>query len=368
MNEISLKSIKSLVKLKQIFSHIYETKKLKLIKNNKYFQTKLGIDINYYKKISGKNLVIERNGKVKEYKLNTNILIFSGKYINGHKNGYGEEYHNNGIIKFHGEYLNGKKYKGKEYDKFAHKIKVYKKDGKVEEYYNNGNIQFKGEYLNGKRWNGIGYNIYGIEEFEIKYGRGFVKEYYFDGKLKFEGEYVNGERFEGKKYSRYGNIKYEGKYLNGKKWNGTGKKYDYVEPSILEIINLYHRNSNSEGVLYKNSKLILEEEYLNGEKTGKVKEYFHNGNILFDGYYLNGVKYNGKGYNMDGHLEFEIKNGTGKIKEYLHNGTVIFEGKYLNGKKNGKGKEYYNESNIRFVGEYNVGEMLMVHLCLKENI
>ena len=193
MNEISLKSIKSLVKLKQIFSYIYETKKLKLIKNNKYFQTKLGIDINYYKKISGKKLVIERNGKVKEYKLNTNILIFSGKYINGHKNGYGEEFHNNGIIKFHGEYLNGKKYKGKEYDKFAHKIKVYKKDGKVEEYYNNGNIQFKGEYLNGKRWNGKGFHNNHLD-YELKNGNGKVKEYSDDGGCFFDGYYKNGER------------------------------------------------------------------------------------------------------------------------------------------------------------------------------
>ena len=183
MNEISLKSIKSLVKLKQIFLYLYETKKLNLIIYNKYFQTKLGIDINFYKKISRKNLIIEANEKIKEYKLNTNILIFVGKSMNGHKNGYGEEYHNNGIIKFQGEYLNGKKYCGKEYDKFKNRIKVYKNDGKIEEYYDNGNIQFIGEYFNGKRWNGIGYNIYGIKEFQINYGKGIVKEYYFDGKL-----------------------------------------------------------------------------------------------------------------------------------------------------------------------------------------
>jgi len=31
---------------------------------------------------------------------------------------------------------------------------------------------------------------------------------------------------------------------------------------------------------------------------------------------------------------------------------LIFEGEYLNGKRNGNGKEYYSNSNIKFEGEY----------------
>ena len=46
---------------------------------------------------------------------------------------------------------------------------------------------------------------------------------------------------------------------------------------------------------------------------------------MFEGEYLNGKKWNGKG------------------KEYdKNNGKLIFEGEYLNGEKNGKVKEYKN--------------------------
>ena len=42
----------------------------------------------------------------------------------------------------------------------------------------------------------------------------------------------------------------------------------------------------------------------------------------------------------------------GKGKEYYNNGNIKFEGEYLNGKRNGKGKEYYYNGKIKFNGEY----------------
>ena len=51
------------------------------------------------------------------------------------------------------------------------------------------------------------------------------------------------------------------------------------------------------------------------------KEYNnYNNNLIFEGEYLNGKRWNGKG------------------KEF-HKNKLIFEGEYLNGKRNGKGKE-----------------------------
>ena len=59
-----------------------------------------------------------------------------------------------------------------------------------------------------------------------------------------------------------------------------------------------------------------------------------------------------KGYNKNGEIEYEIKDGKGYIKEYDY-GELKFEGEYLNGKKwNGKGKEYYDDGKIKFEGEY----------------
>jgi len=51
---------------------------------------------------------------------------------------------------------------------------------------------------------------------------------------------------------------------------------------------------------------------------------------------IDGKKWNGKGYNEKGKIEFEIKEGNGKVKEYDKYGELIFEGEYLNGKRNGK--------------------------------
>ena len=67
-------------------------------------------------------------------------------------------------------------------------------------------------------------------------------------------------------------------------------------------------------------------------------------------------KYNGKGYDEDGNIIYELKNGNGKVKEYKFNGDLAFEGEYLNGERNGKGKEYYDNGKLKFEGEYLNGE------------
>ena len=51
-------------------------------------------------------------------------------------------------------------------------------------------------------------------------------------------------------------------------------------------------------------------------------------------------------------MEFEIKNGHGKGKEYYSDGELQFEGEYLNGERNGKGKEYDRYGRLKFEGEY----------------
>ena len=202
------------------------------------------------------------------------FIRMSGKYKVGEKNGKGMEYllDTNDLI-FEGEYLNGKR------------------NGKGKEYYNNGKLLFEGEYLNGKRWSGKGYMKNGKMEFEIKDGNGKGKEYDYNGILSFEGEYISGKRSKGKEYV-YGELKFKGEYLNGKR-NGKGKEY------------------------YNNGKLLFEGEYVKGKRNGKGKEYYNNGKLLFEGEYLLGKRWNGKGYNKNEILEFEIKDGNGNGKEYF---------------------------------------------------
>ena len=67
---------------------------------------------------------------------------------------------------------------------------------------------------------------------------------------------------------------------------------------------------------------------------------------------MNGKKWNGKGYDQNGNIIYELINGTGKVKEYDYLGRLKFEGELLKGRRNGKGKEYDIFGNIIFEGEY----------------
>ena len=114
------------------FSFLVEKQKLKLVKLNKAYQSKLNISIINYKFFSGKYIIYESNKIGKEYNGNDDTLQFEGEYLNGERNGKGKEYFND-TLQFEGEYLNGKR------------------NGKGKEYYDNGRLKFEGEYLNGKR-------------------------------------------------------------------------------------------------------------------------------------------------------------------------------------------------------------------------
>ena len=43
--------------------------------------------------------------------------------------------------------------------------------------------------------------------------------------------------------------------------------------------------------------MLFEGEYIQGKRNGKGKEYYDNGKLKFEGEYLNGKNWNGKGYN-----------------------------------------------------------------------
>ena len=140
-NRINIRDIKSSFIIKNIFSFLSEKQILNLILYNKQFQNLLLVDIKNYKKKSGKYKIGEKNGKGKEYSLETNKLIFEGEYLKGKRNGKGKEYNFDGKLEFEGKYLNGRR------------------NGKGKEYNYDGKLEFEGEYLNGER-NGKGKEYY----------------------------------------------------------------------------------------------------------------------------------------------------------------------------------------------------------------
>ena len=119
--------------------------------------------------------------------------------------------------------------------------------------------------------------------------------------------------------------------MDGKR-NGKGKEYLSFNESLNLKKDLIKHQSLTLGYFK-----IFEGEFINGKRNGKGKEYHKNKHIRFEGQYLNGKTWNGKGYDNKGEEVYEIKDGKGYIKEYNYGGYLIFEGEYLNGEKNGKG-------------------------------
>ena len=326
----------------------------KIIKEYLYYNDKL-IYIGEY-------LNNKRNGFGSEYDSINGNLIFEGEYLNNKRHGKGKEYYHNGIASFEGEYLNNKKWNGigydrnnniiyelnegkgyvKEYYDLLNKIKYEgeylngERNGKGKEYDYNGDLIFEGEYLNNKKWKGVGYDSKKNIIYEIKSGKGFVKELYnYSDNLIYKGFYLNGEK-NGKCEIYYKDvIIFEGEYINQRR-NGKGKEYDY------------------------DGNLIFEGEYLYDYKK-KGKEFIQN-KIEFDGEYFFNKKWNGKGYDENGNTIYELKNGNGHGREYYYNGNLKYEGEYLNGKRNGNGKEYFYNGNLRFEGIYLNGEIFKGNL------
>ena len=105
----NLRDIKSSYLLKKVFSFIDEKYELEMIKYSKYFQNLLSLNIDSYKKISGKYKEGGINGQGKEFLIENNSLIFEGEYLKGKRNGKGKEYDYNGKLVFEGEYKNDKR-------------------------------------------------------------------------------------------------------------------------------------------------------------------------------------------------------------------------------------------------------------------
>ena len=390
-----MKEIKCSYIIRHIFTFINDSAKLKLVIYNKQIQNIIGINKINYSIFSGKYRIIKEKGDGIEYNIFNDEIIFEGKYLNGKRNGKGKEYNDKGKLLFEGEYLDGKK------------------NGIGTEYHSNGNIKFIGEYKEGKKWNGKVYNYSGNFISEFKEGKGYIEDYNNSGELIFSCTYVNGEK-NGIGIEHFYSLNFgyclSIEYLNGKKWNGKreldiletqrirfnnfsgqfvydlkeGKgfisEYDY-KGKLLYIEN--YLNGERNGKKIKNFEFSFgkesEKEYLNNKINGKVKKYYENGKLKFEGEYLYDHKKIGKEYFDNGKIKFEgeylydrfwdgtiydyngnilykLTQGKGKIIEYEENirseSKICFEGEYLNGKRHGMGKEYNEDGKLKFEGEY----------------
>ena len=170
-----------------------------------------------------------------------------------------------------------------------------------------------------------------------RHGKGI--SFHDDG--HFEGEFLNDYLIEGKGYDRKDRLVFE------LERNGIGKEY-YDNGNLKFEGEYINEKKNGKGkYYYKNGKLSIEGEYKDGKLNGKVKKYDINGKITFEGEYKNGDTWSGKenGKDFQGeYLNGRRWNGKGREYEDVHVGpgctnfrTILaFEGEYINGKKKGK--------------------------------
>ena len=224
------------------------------------------------------------------------------------------------------------------YMHFTGKYIKFEKQGKVKEYDYGDNIIYEGEYANGKR-NGKGkeyiYNaIFIFEKINIK-------NQIYEKKSEEEEENMYYKDNE----NEYPELIFEGEFLNGLKWNGKM----YLKDEVIFELN------NGEGVIklyYPNGCMKFEGKYKNGKINGEVNFYNEDGKIAFQKEYINGIKWNGKGYDKYTNISYEFENSNGKIKKYNSKGFLEFEGEYLNSQRTGKGKEYDKNGKLLYDGEY----------------
>ena len=306
-------NIKSTYTIKLIFSLVTEEKKLRIVKYNTVLLNILNLNWFNYAFFGRKYLEYQSNGKVKIYHGFNLKLNYDGEYLNGKRHGKGKEYSYGNLI-YEGEFLIGKR------------------NGTGKEYFYSSSPIFEGEYLNGKR-----------------HGKG--KEYRnYPTQLKFEGDFLNGIKWKGKGYNYNGEVIYE---LNNQ-INGKFVEYNY-DNELLFDGELLNNKKNGKGKEYFRGKLIFEGEYLNDKRNGQGKEFDIEKKYIFEGDFLNDLKWNGKLYNNNGEIIYEIKDGKCEnVKEYNEYGYFKFEGEYLNGQRNSKGIEY--RVSYKFEGEYLNGE------------
>ena len=136
--------------------------------------------------------------------------------------------------------------------------------------------------------------------------------------------------------------------------------YAYFIYPAINIIkkDLNNRQNNNKSI---NKDYIWEDDkyYIgqikNNLPNGKGTKYYSNGDILYEGDFINGkFEGNGKYFYENGECyvgQFKNNLKNGKGTEYYSNGTIKYEGEYINDKAEGNGK-YILENGEYYIGQW----------------
>jgi len=287
---------------------------------------------------------------------------------NGLKQGRWKFFYENGLVHEEGTYKDDKK-NGyfKEYNEEGNLLTVFKyvDDVKQEDapelasldirtdYYPDGKIKtvasYKGETPEGVRreYSETGAIVAGyifthgsmtgqgiIDEEGIKDGP--WKEFYTDGSKRSEGNYVKGKQVGSwKYYYPDGKTEEEGSFNKQGKLDGNWRWY------------------------YESGNIWREQNYINGLEDGLYTEYDENNKLITSGEFIEGLEDGEWTYDLGDHKEVgTYRSGmrNGKWKYYYPDGQLSFEGEYIDDNPNGKQISYYPDGRPKEAGSYIMGE------------
>jgi uncharacterized protein len=351
----------------------------------------------------------EKNGSYREYYMNGQLKS-EGWYSDNELNGFWNEYNEKGNIETKTFYLN---------DEVHGLRQFFMVNGKLdyEEVYHNGWVQsyrqfdttgkviseavfplstgtYKGVYFNGKpHYEGYfekgalhgKYTMYFIDGSVMltrNYQRGLLHGTYVHnfpgGRIATQGNYVMGEKDgvwnyfteEGTRYrtETYKNGELEGKVVyyhpNGKVERETefklglnhGTHVRYSEDGELCGITYYHED-RIVGYSYNGKDGKLVPVIPISSNTGKIVQYFSNGNKSLEAEYLDGMRTGVyKIYHPNGTLYYESTEKydltEGKVAEYSPTGVVRKNYMYVAGNQDGSYKEMHDNGKIKEEGFY----------------
>ena len=133
----------------------------------------------------------------------------------------------------------------------------------------------------------------------------------------------------------------------------------YFKDSKISVSGVIHER-------FDNNNVKICAEYVDGIKNGFYKEYFKNGNLLTEKFYVNGsILYMTVYSSLGSILQIKTKpdeNGFYFVAEYFPESKVessLYN--YLNGKKHGFCIKRYAPNQMEFEGEYDNGKCIGVH-------
>lgn len=168
------------------------------------------------------------------------------------------------------------------------------KHGKGIEFYPNGSPKYAGKYYNDLQedtdctfFNENGTKMYtgGVSNSMLS---GFGKLFHESGVIGYNGTFKDNSPYGDQVtfYDRFGNVNYQGGFKNGQK-EGQGKEY-YYNGAIKYVGNFkgdgYHGINCC--IMNITGKPEFEGEMKEGNKV-KGKQYFNNGNLYYEGIFLN---------------------------------------------------------------------------------